>query len=122
MAKGVEITFDNLTISDRASLLLPWHRDMDQLEETRLADKKYGFTKQGIAPFYSDTYQKKTILAGEIFYPEELKVHLADLMEWKNGLREPWKTQQIAVFHCPKDSYAVMPSSVLHRTSPMDFM
>ena len=84
MSKGVNLTPENLKISDRASILLPWHRDMDELEETRLADKKYGSTKQGIAPFYSDKYQKKTILAGELFYPEELKSHLADLMEWKN--------------------------------------
>ena len=84
MAQGVPLTPDNLKISDRASLLLPWHRDLDVLEEQRLADKKYGSTKQGIAPFYSDKYQKKTILAGELFYPDELKAHLADLMEWKN--------------------------------------
>ena len=54
------------------------------LEEQRLGDKRYGSTKQGIAPFYSDKYQKKTILAGELFYPDELRRHLADLMEWKN--------------------------------------
>ena len=84
MAKGVALTPDNLKISDRASLLLPWHRDLDSLEEQRLADKKYGSTKQGIAPFYSDKYQKKTVLAGELFYPEQLKSHLADIMEWKN--------------------------------------
>ncbi len=84
MSKGVELTPENLKISDRASLLLPWHRDMDELEEMRLADKKYGSTKQGIAPFYSDKYQKKTILAGELFYPDEIKAHLQDLIEWKN--------------------------------------
>ena len=84
MEKGVELTPKNLKISDRASVLLPWHRDMDELEERRLANKKYGSTKQGIAPFYSDKYQKKTILAGELLYPDELKSHLADLMEWKN--------------------------------------
>ena len=84
MNQGVPLTPDNLKISDRASLLMPWHRDLDNLEERRLADKKYGSTKQGIAPFYSDKYQKKTVLAGELFYPEELKSHLADLMEWKN--------------------------------------
>ncbi len=83
-AKGVSITPENLKISDRASLLLPWHRELDGLEEARLADKKYGSTKQGIAPFYSDKYQKKTILAGELFYPEHLKAHLTDLAEWKN--------------------------------------
>ena len=82
--KGVRITPDHLKISDRASLLLPWHREMDTLEEERLGDKKYGSTKQGIAPFYSDKHQKKTVLAGELFYPEELRTHLYDLMEWKN--------------------------------------
>ena len=81
---GVTLTPENLKISERASLLLPWHRDLDALEEQRLADKKYGSTKQGIAPFYSDKYQKKTVLAGELFYPDELKAHLCDLMEWKD--------------------------------------
>ncbi len=81
---GVSLTPDNLKISDRASLLMPWHRELDCLEEARLADKKYGSTKQGIAPFYSDKYQKKTVLAGELFYPEKLRAHLADLLEWKN--------------------------------------
>ena len=84
MSGGVELTPENLKISDRASILLPWHRTMDELEEQRLKDKKYGSTKQGIAPFYSDKYQKKTILAGELFYPEHLKSHFADLLEWKN--------------------------------------
>ena len=83
-SQGVSITPENLKISDRASLLLPWHRELDGLEEARLADKKFGSTRQGIAPFYSDKYQKKTILAGELLYPEHLREHLKDLMEWKN--------------------------------------
>ena len=82
--KGVRITPENLKISGRASLLLPWHRDLDELEEKRLADRQYGSTKQGIAPFYSDKYQKKTILAGELLYPDLLKKHLRELLEWKN--------------------------------------
>ena len=44
MDKGIALTPDNLKISDRASLLLPWHRELDALEESRLADKKYGST------------------------------------------------------------------------------
>ena len=83
-SQGVSITPDNLMISDRASLLMPWHRELDGLEEARLADKKFGSTKQGIAPFYADKYAKKTILAGELLYPEHLREHLQDLMEWKN--------------------------------------
>ena len=83
-SKGIKITPENLKISDRASLLLPWHRQLDELEENRLKDKKYGSTKQGIAPFYSDKYQKKTVMAGELFYPEKLRTHLEDLLTWKN--------------------------------------
>ncbi len=83
-SKGVKITPDNLMISDRASLLLPWHRMLDELEEKRLANKKYGSTKQGIAPFYSDKYQKKTVMAGDLMHPEYLKAQLSDLLEWKN--------------------------------------
>ena len=59
-----------------------------------LKDKQYGSTKQGIAPFYSDKYQKKTIQAGELLYPEHLKAHLQDLLEWKNLiLREVYGAQ-----------------------------
>ena len=52
MDGGIELTPENLKISDRASILLPWHRDLDALEEQRLRDMIYGSTKQGIAPFY----------------------------------------------------------------------
>ena len=83
-SQGVAITPENLMISDRASLLLPWHRELDGLEEARLADKKFGSTKQGIAPFYADKFAKKTILAGELLYSKHLREHLQDLMEWKN--------------------------------------
>ena len=83
-AKGVSVTPENLKVSERASLLLPWHRDLDALEEARLKEKKYGSTKQGIAPFYSDKYQKKTLLAGELRDPERLRAHARELLEWKN--------------------------------------
>ena len=82
--KGVEISPENVKISDRASLLLPWHRWLDALEENRLQDKQFGSTKMGIAPFYSDKYAMKTVLAGELFYPEILMQHLQDLKKWKN--------------------------------------
>ncbi len=82
--KGITISAENLKISDRASLLLPWHRLQDGLEEARLAEKKYGSTKQGIAPFYSDKYQKKTVMAGEMADPEAFAAHLEELRTWKN--------------------------------------
>ncbi len=100
-SQGISITPENLKISDRASLLLPWHRELDELEEQRLKDKKYGSTKQGIAPFYSDKYQKKTVLAGELFYPQGLRSHLRELLEWKNLIIEgvyggtPWTMERL---------------------------
>ena len=81
---SVKLTPDNLRISSRASILLPWHKQLDCLEEQRLADKKFGSTRQGIAPFYSDKYQKKTVLAGEILDRKAFFGHLTPIMEWKN--------------------------------------
>ena len=75
---GVPVTPDNLKISTRASLLLPWHRERDEREEARLKERKYGSTKQGIAPFYSDKALKKTVLAGELLCPEYFKASERD--------------------------------------------
>ena len=54
----------------RDHLSSPIHRALDGLEEARLKDKKYGSTLRGIAPVYSDKYQKKTVMMGELLYPE----------------------------------------------------
>ena len=43
---GVIITPDNLKISDRACIVFPFHKLLDELEEIRLSDKKYGSTKR----------------------------------------------------------------------------
>ena len=74
----------NLIISERAQILMPYHVLQDAYEEERLGGKAFGSTKSGIAPFYSDKYQKKTIMAGELLYPEKLWDHLAGILEWKN--------------------------------------
>ncbi|HML68967.1 MAG TPA: adenylosuccinate synthase [Clostridia bacterium] len=83
-SKGISITPENLKVSDRAPIVFPYHRDQDALEEARLADAKYGSTKRGIAPVYGDKYLKKTIMLGELFYPEYLKKRLEGILEWKN--------------------------------------
>ena len=68
--KGPKIGPENLKISDRAIIVFPYHRDLDELEEARLKDAKFGSTKRGIAPVYSDKYQKKAVQFG---------AHLSDL-------------------------------------------
>ena len=81
---GVPVTPENFKISERATIVFPYHRALDGLEEARLKDKKYGSTLRGIAPVYSDKYQKKTIMMGELLYPAYLEKRLASILEWKN--------------------------------------
>lgn len=81
---GIEITPEHLKISDRATICMPYHKMLDCLEEDRLADKKFGSTRRGIAPVYADKYMKKTIRMGDILRKEGLKEKIADIVEWKN--------------------------------------
>lgn len=53
-------------------------------EEDRLADKKFGSTRRGISPAYSDKYMKKALRMGELADRDALKARLADILEWKN--------------------------------------
>lgn len=82
--KGVKITPENLKISDKAIICFPYHKLQDILEEERLADKKFGSTRRGIAPVYADKYMKKGIRMGDLLHFETLRGKLKDIIEWKN--------------------------------------
>jgi len=56
-----------ILISERCQVLMPYHKELDGLEEARLADKAYGSTKSGIAPFYSDKYAKIGFQISDLF-------------------------------------------------------
>ncbi len=79
--KGVEF---NLLISNRAHVLMPHHVLLDTYEEERLGDKKFGSTKSGIAPLYSDKYAKTGIQVWELFDDENLKERVARICEKNN--------------------------------------
>ncbi|PWM52079.1 MAG: adenylosuccinate synthase [Bacillota bacterium] len=81
---GIVITPKNLKISDRAVITMPYNVQQDCLEEERLADKKFGSTKRGIAPVYADKYLKKAFRMGELLNMELLKKRVPDIVEWKN--------------------------------------
>ncbi len=76
----------NIRISDRATITFPFHRLEDNLEEDRLGGAAYGSTRRGIAYAYGERYQKKSIQLGELFYPDDLKKRITDLVNWKNIL------------------------------------
>ena len=83
-AGGITITPEHLKISDKAVICMPYHKLLDCLEEDRLADKKFGSTRRGISPAYSDKYMKKALRMGELADRDALKARLADILEWKN--------------------------------------
>lgn len=82
-------------ISDRVQLLMPYHILLDTYEEARLADKKYGSTKSGIAPFYSDKYAKTGIQICDLFNEDILRERIESACEIKNILIEH-------LYHKPK--------------------
>lgn len=82
--QGIEITPDNLKISDRAIICMPYHVRQDCLEEDRLGDAKYGSTRRGIAPVYGDKYLKKVVRMGDLMFPKALKKTVENIVEWKN--------------------------------------
>jgi len=84
ISKGVEITPENLKISDKAFICMPYHKAQDILEEERLGDKKYGSTKRGIAPVYGDKYMKKGLRLGDLLHHNTLEEKLCEIVEWKN--------------------------------------
>ncbi len=83
-SQGIKITPDNLKISEKATICFPFHRQQDVLEEDRLGDEKYGSTRRGIAPVYSDKYSKKGVRMGELFEFDYLATKMPKLVEWKN--------------------------------------
>ena len=80
---GIEF---KLAVSDRAQILLHHHILMDTYEEERLGDKKFGSTKSGIAPFYSDKYAKVGIQVWELFEKERLLERLKGIYSKVNIL------------------------------------
>ena len=84
-----------IAISERVQILMPYHKLFDTYEEERLANKKFGSTKSGIAPFYSDKYAKIGFQLWEIFDDEHLKEKLKSVLEMKNLILEH-------LYHKPK--------------------
>lgn len=93
--KGVSF---NLLISDRVQVLLPYHVLLDQYEEERLADQKFGSTKSGIAPLYSDKYAKIGIQLWQLFDEEFLIQKLKIVLSKLNVIfRELYKKEELSL-------------------------
>ena len=85
--KGIAISPENLKISGRATVCMPYHVAEDGLEEDRLSKSgsQFGSTRRGIAYSYGDKYMKKTLRMADLAHPDEgVRHRLETMIEWKN--------------------------------------
>lgn len=77
-----------LLVSDRAQIVMSYHKNFDAYEEERLAGKSFGSTKSGIAPFYSDKFAKIGFQVSELFDDALLREKVERVAQQKNVLLE----------------------------------
>jgi len=84
---GVKLT-DRLFISDRATILFDFHKELDGLSESKLGDKKIGTTKRGIGPAYSDRVNRRSLRMGDLSNSENFAAKLRARLEEVNSISE----------------------------------
>src|SRR6186713_467488 len=70
-AAGIRVG-DRLVISDKAHLILPYHKELDLLSEARRGEGKIGTTKRGIGPAYEDKIARRGVRVGDLANPQAL--------------------------------------------------
>ena len=81
-----DVATDNVFISDRAHLVLPYHLKLDGLEEAARGKKSLGTTLRGIGPAFADKVARMGIRAGDLLDPEVLRTRLEYVLEYKNKI------------------------------------
>src|SRR5580765_2348961 len=82
---GIDVA-SRLIISDKAHLILPYHRDLDLLSEARRGERKIGTTSRGIGPAYEDKIARRGIRAGDLADPAGLEQNIRDNVTARNRL------------------------------------
>jgi len=83
-----DVPMPKIKVSNRAQMVMSYHKLFDQYEEERLGKNSFGSTKSGIAPFYSDKYAKIGFQVSELFDEELLREKVVRIAEQKNVLLE----------------------------------
>src|SRR4249920_1118441 len=84
-AAGIDIG-DRLVISDKAHLILPYHRELDLLSEARRGERKIGTTSRGIGPAYEDKIARRGVRVGDLDDPKGLEQNVRDNVNARNRL------------------------------------
>ncbi|HAY08136.1 MAG TPA: adenylosuccinate synthase [Hyphomonas sp.] len=86
-AQGVEVSPESLILADNASLILPWHKDIDAAREGALGSAQIGTTKRGIGPAYEDRVGRRAIRVADLSDPAALDMKLERLIAHHTPLR-----------------------------------
>ncbi len=87
-SKGVEINENNLILSEAATLILPFHREMDEIREDSAGKSKIGTTRRGIGPAYEDKVGRRSIRVMDLASKQNLENRLTLVLEHHNAIRK----------------------------------
>jgi len=94
---GIDVE-KHLHISDRAQLVMPWHKIFDQLREQKKGKSKIGTTGRGIGPTYEDKAGRSGIRVGDLLEKEKFRSHLSELAKEKSIFLEKYFDTDETIF------------------------
>ena len=86
--QGVDVTPDNFMISESASLILPFHQEMDEIREDAAGKEKIGTTRRGIGPCYEDKVGRRSIRVMDLRSESNLDNRLENVLLHHNAIRK----------------------------------
>ena len=90
-SKGVNVDEKNLIISEAANLILPFHKEMDEIREDAAGNSKIGTTRRGIGPAYEDKVGRRSIRVMDLASKENLNKRLDNVLAHHNAIRKGLK-------------------------------
>ena len=87
-SKGVVVTEKNLILSESANLILPFHREMDEIREDAAGKAKIGTTRRGIGPAYEDKVGRRSIRVMDLISEKNLDHRLETVLMHHNAIRK----------------------------------
>ena len=89
--KGIKVSPENLMISESASLILPFHQEMDEIREDAAGKEKIGTTRRGIGPCYEDKVGRRSIRVMDLRSESNLDTRLKNVLLHHNAIRKGLK-------------------------------
>ena len=117
-SKGVEINENNLILSEAANLILPYHKEMDEIREDSAGKAKIGTTRRGIGPAYEDKVGRRSIRVMDLTSESNLDSRLDAALIHHNALRKGLKKTIFKKDKLKKDLLKIAPE-ILKFSQPV---